>query len=110
MGAVTSRMDVGVSVALAPLHDPVRLAEDAAFVDVLTGGRFQLGVALGYRDVEYRGFQTTRADRTGRTEELCRLLRQCWGPGELDFEGEHFRRKGVEVHPQNRCASAACRC
>jgi alkanesulfonate monooxygenase SsuD/methylene tetrahydromethanopterin reductase-like flavin-dependent oxidoreductase (luciferase family) len=100
MGAVTSRMDIGVSVALAPLYDPVRLAEDAAFVDVLTGGRFQLGIALGYRDVEYEGFQTTRADRVRRTEELCQLVRQCWGDGELDFEGEHFRRKGVEVHPK----------
>jgi alkanesulfonate monooxygenase SsuD/methylene tetrahydromethanopterin reductase-like flavin-dependent oxidoreductase (luciferase family) len=100
MGAVTSRMGIGVSVALAPLYDPVRLAEDAAFVDVLTGGRFQLGVALGYRDVEYEGFQTTRRDRVGRTEELCQLLRQCWGPGTLDFEGRHFRRHGVGVYPK----------
>jgi alkanesulfonate monooxygenase SsuD/methylene tetrahydromethanopterin reductase-like flavin-dependent oxidoreductase (luciferase family) len=100
MGAVTSRIGIGVSVALAPLYDPVRLAEDAAFVDLLTGGRFQLGVALGYRDVEYEGFETTRRDRVGRTEELCQLLRQCWGSGSLDFDGRHFRRRGVEVHPK----------
>jgi alkanesulfonate monooxygenase SsuD/methylene tetrahydromethanopterin reductase-like flavin-dependent oxidoreductase (luciferase family) len=98
--AVTSRITVGVSVALAPLYDPVRLAEDAAFVDQLSGGRFALGVALGYRDVEYEGFQTSRRERVGRTEELCRLLRQSWGPGRLDFDGRHFRRKGVEVHPK----------
>lgn len=100
MGACTSRIGIGVSVALAPIHDPVRLAEDAAFVDQLTGGRFQLGVALGYRDVEYEGFQVRRRDRAGRTEELCQLLRQCWGPGPLDFDGRHFRRRGMEVHPK----------
>jgi alkanesulfonate monooxygenase SsuD/methylene tetrahydromethanopterin reductase-like flavin-dependent oxidoreductase (luciferase family) len=100
MGAVTSRIDIGVSVALAPIHDPVRLAEDAAFVDVLTGGRFQLGVALGYRDVEYAGFEVRRRDRVGRTEELCQILRQAWGDGELDFTGRHFTRTGVEVHPK----------
>lgn len=100
VGAATSRIGVGVSVALAPIHEPVRLAEDAAFVDQLTGGRFQLGVALGYRDVEYEGFEVQRRDRVGRTEELCRLLRQCWGTGPLDFDGRHFRRRGVEVHPK----------
>jgi alkanesulfonate monooxygenase SsuD/methylene tetrahydromethanopterin reductase-like flavin-dependent oxidoreductase (luciferase family) len=100
MAAATRTIRIGVSVALAPLHDPVHLAEDAAFVDVLSGGRFELGVALGYRDVEYAGFGTNRAARVGRTEELCQLLRQCWGPGELDFDGKHFQRHGMGVYPK----------
>jgi alkanesulfonate monooxygenase SsuD/methylene tetrahydromethanopterin reductase-like flavin-dependent oxidoreductase (luciferase family) len=100
VGAATSRITVGISVALAPIHDPVRLAEDAAFVDVLTGGRLQLGVALGYRDIEYEGFGVRRKTRVGRTEELCRILRQAWGPGEVDFEGRHFTRKGFGVYPK----------
>jgi alkanesulfonate monooxygenase SsuD/methylene tetrahydromethanopterin reductase-like flavin-dependent oxidoreductase (luciferase family) len=96
----TRTIRIGVSVALAPLYDPVRLAEDAAFVDVLSGGRHDLGVAIGYRDVEYEGFGTTRADRVGRMEELCVLLRQCWGDGPLAFVGHHFRRHGMEVFPK----------
>lgn len=100
MAARTSRIVVGVSVALAPLYDPVRLAEDAAFVDVLSGGRFALGLGLGYRDIEYEGFQTTRRERPGRMEELCQLLRQAWRDGPLDFEGRYFRRKGMEVFPK----------
>ncbi|MFT4122770.1 MAG: LLM class flavin-dependent oxidoreductase [Microbacteriaceae bacterium] len=100
LAARTRRIGVGISVALAPLYDPIRLAEDAAFVDQLSGGRLRLGVALGYRDVEYQGFGVRRASRVRRTEELCRLLRQAWGPGEVDFEGRVFQRHGVEVHPK----------
>lgn len=96
----TRRLTVGISVALAPLHDPVRLAEDAAFLDQLSGGRAALGVAIGYRDVEYEGFGTTRRQRVGRTEELCEILRQSWGDGPLDFHGRHFQRSGVEVFPK----------
>lgn len=76
-------------------------------VEEFTGGRFQLGVALGYRDVEYQGFQTTRRDRVGRPEELCQLLRQCWGPDAIDFQGAYFRRTGVEVHPKPPKATTA---
>ncbi len=100
MGAVTSRIAVGISVALAPLYDPVRLAEDAAFVDQLTGGRFQLGIALGYRDSEYAGFEVTRSGRVRRTEELCQVLRQAWDDGPLAVDGRHFRRRGIEVYPK----------
>ena len=96
----TSTIRIGVSVALAPLYDPVRLAEDAAFVDVLSGGRHDLGVALGYRDIEYEGFQTSRRDRAGRMEELIQVVRQCWSDGPVAFEGEHFTRSGIEVFPK----------
>jgi alkanesulfonate monooxygenase SsuD/methylene tetrahydromethanopterin reductase-like flavin-dependent oxidoreductase (luciferase family) len=96
----TERIRIGVSVALAPLYDPVRLAEDAAFVDVLSGGRHDLGIALGYRDVEYEGFGVERRHRVGRTEELVTLMRQAWSDGPLEFDGKHFRRSGVEVFPK----------
>jgi alkanesulfonate monooxygenase SsuD/methylene tetrahydromethanopterin reductase-like flavin-dependent oxidoreductase (luciferase family) len=100
MAARTQRITVGVSVALGPLYDPVRLAEDAAFVDQLSGGRFALGLGLGYRDIEYEGFGTARSQRPGRMEELCALLRQAWADGPLDFSGLHFQRKGMEVFPK----------
>lgn len=100
MATATSTIGIGVSVALGPLYDPVRLAEDAAFCDQLSGGRFALGVGLGYRDVEYEGFGTTRGERAGRMEELCALLRQSWAEGPLDFDGQHFARKGMEVFPK----------
>ncbi len=96
----TSRITVGISVALAPLYDPVRLAEDAAFLDQLSGGRAALGVALGYRDVEYAGFGTNRAQRARRMEETVALLRQSWGDGPLDHDGRFYPRHGMEVFPK----------
>ncbi len=100
MATATSTIRIGISVALAPLYDPVHLAEDAAFLDQLSGGRFSLGIGLGYRDVEYEGFGTTRAERVGRMEELAQLLRQSWSDRPLDFDGRYFRRHGMQVYPK----------
>jgi alkanesulfonate monooxygenase SsuD/methylene tetrahydromethanopterin reductase-like flavin-dependent oxidoreductase (luciferase family) len=100
MATATSTIGIGVSVALGPLYDPVHLAEDAAFCDQLSGGRFALGIGLGYRDVEYEGFGSTRRERAGRMEELCALLRQSWSDGPLDHDGPHFPRRGMEVFPK----------
>ena len=63
VAAVTNRIQLGPSVVLAPLHNPIKLAEECAMVDVLSNGRFTIGVGLGYRDVEYAGFNVRRAVR-----------------------------------------------
>lgn len=96
----TTRIRIGVGVALAPLYDPIRLAEDAAFVDVLSGGRHDLGLALGYRDIEYSGLGTSRAARVGRFEELLTLVRQCWSDQPVEYHGTHFDRSGFGVFPK----------
>ena len=56
IGERTKRMCIGTNLMLLPLADPVRLAEDAAAVSILTGGRFDLGVGLGYRSLEFDYF------------------------------------------------------
>ncbi|AQA02661.1 hypothetical protein BVC93_09690 [Mycobacterium sp. MS1601] len=96
----TESITVGISVALAPLYDPIRLAEDTAFLDQLSGGRAALGVALGYRDIEYQGFGTTRSRRVRQMEDLCLLLRRAWADGPIDFEGTTYSRNGFEVFPK----------
>ena len=49
VGARTTSMVIGTSLLLLPLHDPIRVAEDSAILSIMTGGRFDLGVAIGYR-------------------------------------------------------------
>jgi alkanesulfonate monooxygenase SsuD/methylene tetrahydromethanopterin reductase-like flavin-dependent oxidoreductase (luciferase family) len=96
----TSQITVGFGLAIAPLHDPVRIAEDAAFLDVLSAGRFALGMAIGYRPIEYEGFGTTQRDRVGRLEETVAICRQAWAAGHMHHEGTHFTRSGFSVTPK----------
>ena len=59
LGARTSTMRIGTNIIVAGLHNPIRLAEDATALSLLTGNRFELGVGLGYRELEFSGFGRT---------------------------------------------------
>ncbi len=100
VAAVTSRITLGPSVVLGPLHNPIKLAEDAAMVDLLSNGRLVIGVGLGYRDVEYAGFNVRRAVRAPMTEELVRVMKQAWREEPVTFRGRHWTFEGVDVHPK----------
>jgi probable F420-dependent oxidoreductase len=97
--AVTERIELGTGVILAPLHDPVRLAEDAAVVDQLSGGRVILGLGNGWREEEFRVFGANRAQRGERTEETIEVLRRAWTGRRFSFEGRTLRYDRVKVTP-----------
>src|SRR6187401_2370203 len=81
LGAVdmrTARMRIGSAVLLAPLYHPLRLAEDAAVVDALSGGRLDLGLAPGYRLAEFAAMGVPKAERGTRTDEIIELLLAAW--------------------------------
>ncbi len=99
MVQATSRLTIGFGLALAPLHDPIRLAEDAAFLDALSSGRFAVGLGLGYRDIEFEGFGGNRSQRVGRTIELIEICRQAWSGRPVDVDGCHYQRHGLAVSP-----------
>lgn len=86
IATITDDIQIGSSMALAPLYNPVRLAEDAATVELLSAGRLTLGIANGYRDVEFENFGIDKRERAARTEEAIRILRGAWSPGPLDYE------------------------
>jgi hypothetical protein len=77
IAARTKRVRIGTKVMLLPFHDPVRLAEDAAVVDVLSNGRLDLGLAAGYRPAEFAGFCIHPSERGKRMDESL----QCVPPG-----------------------------
>lgn len=86
LAAVTDDVELGPCIALAPLYDPVRLAEDAATVDQLSGGRATLGVSIGSNVNEFDGFGVPNDERVDRLTETVELLRAAWSDGPLDHE------------------------
>lgn len=99
IGARTERLIVGTNLMLLPLHDPLRLAEDVATLSILTGGRFRLGVALGYREIEYRAFGRSLRNRPSLIEEGVEILRRAWAGGSVAFDGRRFSIPDVRVAP-----------
>jgi len=68
---------IGTNVTLLPLHNPVELAEAGAFLDVITGGKFLLGVGLGYRPEEYQIYGVPMSERVSRFTEAVEIIRRC---------------------------------
>jgi probable F420-dependent oxidoreductase len=97
--ASTERILLGTGIVLAPFHDPLRLAEDSAVVDQLSGGRLLLGLGSGWREEEFRMFGVPRRERAIRTEETVEILRRAWTGRRFSFEGRAFRYDRVKVTP-----------
>ena len=97
--AVTERIELGTGVVLTPLHDPVRLAEDAVVVDQLSSGRLILGVGLGWREEEFRMLRIPIEERLARHVDTIQILRRAWSGERFSFEGKAFRYEDVRVVP-----------
>ncbi len=94
IAARTSDVVIGINALVAPFHDPLRLAEDAAVVDLVSGGRLALTLAGGYVRGEFEMFGVPPAERGRRVEEAVATLRAAW-------TGEPFEHRGrtVTVRP-----------
>ena len=109
IAARTRRVRVGTGLLLAPLHDPLRLAEDAAVTDLISGGRLTLGVGLGWREEEFAGLGVPLAQRVPRLVASLDTMRRAWR-GDLVAGGAD--RPAVPVRPARpsragrRCGSA----
>ncbi len=100
VAARTRRVAIGTFVLLAPFHHPLRLAEDAAFIDVISGGRLRLGIGLGYRAEEFEVLGVPRRQRLGRTLEAIEIMRRAWTGERFSFEGKYFQFRNARVVPR----------
>jgi probable F420-dependent oxidoreductase len=100
IAARTERIRLATGVVIAPFAQPLRLAEDAAVVDQLSGGRLILGLGLGYADHEYRAFGVDRATRGAVLADLVAFLRTAWRGEEFDWDGPCWSARGLRVTPR----------
>ncbi len=98
--AVTSRIELGTGLVLAPFHHPIRLAEDYAVVDQISGGRVIAGLGAGWREEEFRAFGIDMGSRIGRLRETVAILKRAWTRDRFDFSGKHYSYSGVAVTPK----------
>lgn len=95
--AETGDMVIGTNVLLAPFYRPLDVAEVATTLDIITRGRFRLGLGLGYRDFEFENLGVPRPERVGRLVELVEILRKLWTEPHVTYEGRHYRLKDVSL-------------
>jgi alkanesulfonate monooxygenase SsuD/methylene tetrahydromethanopterin reductase-like flavin-dependent oxidoreductase (luciferase family) len=110
IAARTSRLRIGTSIICAPLHNPLRLAEDLAALDILSGGRLEMGVGVGSQIEEFRAFGIDPAERFGRTWETIDFIEKCFSspPDEIfDWKGKYFDIPGIRwaAGRGSRCAA-----
>jgi probable F420-dependent oxidoreductase len=94
------RVTLGSDVALAPLYNPVRLAEESAMLQEISDGRFVLGLGLGYVREEFDAYNVPFSQRGARLEEAIRLLRLLWTQEEASYRGRFWNLQGVTIYPR----------
>jgi probable F420-dependent oxidoreductase len=95
----TDRVRLGTSIVLLPLHHPMHLAKEVATLQELSGGRFTLGVGVGWHRDEFEFMGVEFAGRGRRADEAIRLLRALWS-GERDFDGRYWSFRDATAEPR----------
>ena len=96
----TSRIRLGTGVSLAPLHNPVQLAEEYAMLDVLSGGRLEYGVGRGFLNLAYQIFGASQEQSQERYREAIELITTLWqASGPVDFDGTFTQLRDYTFSP-----------
>src|SRR5438034_4783640 len=100
VGARTSTLRLGTAVMVLPWHNPVLLAEQAATIDLLSGGRLDFGVGKGYRHNEFAGFCIPMAEADARFNESLDVIVKCWTSKQrFSHHGKYWRFEDIIVEP-----------
>jgi probable F420-dependent oxidoreductase len=101
LAARTERIRLGTAVVVLPWHNPILVAEQAATLDLLSGGRLDLGVGKGYRSYEFSGFCVPQDEATERFDEAMEIIRLSWQSGgkRFSYNGKWHSYDNVVVEP-----------
>ena len=100
LSQTTSRIMLGTAVNLLPLHHPLRIAEEVATLDVLSGGRAVFGIGRGSNPNHYRGYGIPIEERNDRFVEGLEMTLRAWTDEQLDYHGQFYQAEGVRLEPR----------
>ena len=96
----TRRIRIGLAAAILPFHHPIRLAEQMALIDIISGGRLDVGVGRGNRPAEFAGYRVPQEQSRERFDECVEVMTRAWTEERVTFEGRFFTVPGVSVIPK----------
>jgi len=100
LAACSTRMRLGTAVVVLPWHNPVLLAEQVGTLDVLSGGRVDLGIGRGYRKIEFEQFCIPIEEAQERHSECLEVMLKAWTtPGRFSHHGKRWHFKDIVVEP-----------
>jgi alkanesulfonate monooxygenase SsuD/methylene tetrahydromethanopterin reductase-like flavin-dependent oxidoreductase (luciferase family) len=99
IAARTKSIRLGSAIALAPLYHPVRFAEECAVLDILSNGRVEMALAIGYRQREYDSYGFDFRKRGARFDEFLHIVRALWAGETVNFEGNHYSVRNAKIMP-----------
>jgi alkanesulfonate monooxygenase SsuD/methylene tetrahydromethanopterin reductase-like flavin-dependent oxidoreductase (luciferase family) len=98
--ARTKRLRIGTAVSLAPFYNPLRLAEEVALLDILSGGRVNWGAGRGFERSEFAAFGIPGEESGPRFHETVDIVLKAWTNQKLTYQGQFYQYDGVEVLPK----------
>jgi alkanesulfonate monooxygenase SsuD/methylene tetrahydromethanopterin reductase-like flavin-dependent oxidoreductase (luciferase family) len=99
LAARTKRVRLGTQVVVVPWHDPVRLAEEIAMLDHMSGGRALLGFGRGLARMEYEGLRIDQGEARQRFDETVAMVMNAMDTGYIEWDGEIFKQPRREIRP-----------
>lgn len=99
MAAVTSHVRFGTDICLMPFNHPIRLAEDLAVLDNISGGRVEVGLGMGYAPHEFRGFGFPVSHRVSLMNEGIEVLQRCFTGERFSYHGKRYQFEDVIIKP-----------
>src|SRR6185437_1163488 len=95
----TSRIKIGTSILIPPIRNPVFLAKEIASLHMLSGGRYELGIGVGWDAREFAAAGVKLSERGGRTDEILQIFDKLWTGEEVTHHGRYYDFEGVMIDP-----------
>ena len=96
----TKTIELGTLISVLPLQNPIRIAEDYAMVDVISGGRLKFGVGRGYQPTEFKMLGVSMEETRARFKEELEIIRGLWTQDNFSYNGKFYQLENVSLKPK----------